>query len=241
MSSRAAAQFVPSVLVLGQWWPGRLPDPGGIPGVGRWAGPRSGGAGGAGVALTFDDGPDPRTTPGILDLLDELGLVGTYFCLGSQAEANPGLVKDLARRGHEVGVHGHSHERHLFRSPTWIRVDLERAVSVLEDLTGASIRWFRPPFGQVSGGSVQAARQLGLDLVLWSAWGREWSDRDPASVARRVAGRLRPGAVVLLHDSDADAPPGTAEVTARALPAVAAAVSERGLRAVTLSELFASP
>ncbi len=201
--------------------------------MGRWAVPGSADA----VALTFDDGPDPHTTPAVLDLLDELHLRGTYFCLGQQAEAHPGLVKEIASRGHEIGLHGYRHERHLLRSAAWVRADVERAVEVLADLAGQPVRFFRPPYGQVSGGSVLAARRLHLDLVLWSAWGREWADRDAASVAGRVSRRLRPGAIVLLHDSDTTAPAGTADVMARALPRIGAELADRGLRPVGLSEL----
>lgn len=233
----AAVHAVPSVLVLAQWWPASLPDPGQVPGgLCRWRGPANGRPE---VALTFDDGPDPRSTPPLLAALRRLGLPATFFCLGERVEESPGLVGDILADGHEVATHGHRHAHHLLRTRTWITRDLRRATATLGDVTGEPPRYVRPPYGQVSGGTLAAARRLGLELVLWSAWGREWADQDPSSVAARVGRRLRPGAIVLLHDSDRSAPAGTAATAARALEQIAETMSARQLKAVTLSELVA--
>lgn len=235
----ASAHLVPGVLVLGQWWPGWLAAPDVLPGrATRWRGPADGRNH---VALTFDDGPDPDGTPRILAALDRHGLVGTFFCLGAQAVQYPEIVKEIVGRGHEVGVHGYRHRHHLLSTGPAIRRDLDEAVAVLTGITGEPVRFFRPPYGQVSGGSLWAARRIGLELVLWSAWGREWADRDPVSVAERIARRLRPGSIVLLHDSDACAPAGKAAVTESALSLVAGLIGQRGLQAVTLTGLLHDP
>lgn len=232
----AAAHLAPGVLVLGQWWPGWLAGPDALPaGLARWRGPDDGRGQ---VALTFDDGPDPDSTPRILDVLDQHGLAATFFCLGEQAVAYPGIVEEIVGRGHEIAVHGYRHRHHLLSAGGTIRRDLDLAVSALRGITGEPVRFFRPPYGQVSGGSLWASQQLGLELVLWSAWGREWADPNPRSVAERVARRLRPGAIVLLHDSDACPPHGKAAVAESALGLVAGLISRRRLRAVTLSGLL---
>lgn len=239
-AAAGGAYLAPSLCVLAQWWPRTASDfdPGGVPGLCTWRARR-----GYGqtierqVALTFDDGPDPDSTPGVLERLEELGVQATFLCLGQQADAHPGLVKDMAGAGHEVGVHGYRHQRQLFRGPDRIEADLAESVRAVQAASGRPVRWFRPPYGQVSAGSVIASRRLGLDLVLWSSWGREWADRDPVSVARRVTARLGPGAIVLLHDSAAAAPAGTAEIALAALDPIVEAVHRRGLRPVTLSEL----
>ncbi len=229
VAAPVAAQLVPSVVSLGQWT--RLQAlPGGWC---RWRGP-----GGDGVALTFDDGPAPEHTPRLLDRLDELGLTATFFCVGSAARRHPQLVAEVVRRGHEVGVHGYHHEHHFARTPSWVRRDLRTATYVLES-AGVRPRWFRPPFGQTPGATLWEAHRQGLQLVLWSVWGREWADSDVDGVARRVTRRLRGGDIVLLHDSDHFSPPGTAERARQALGPIAEWMSRRGLRSLTLGALTA--
>src|SRR5581483_10995404 len=106
----------------------------------RWSGP----AGAPAVALTFDDGPSPASTPRTLDLLDELGMRATFFVLGELAEAHADLVAEIRRRGHTVGSHGYRHEHHLLRGPGWIRKDTAAAVTAVA-ATGVPPRWYRPP------------------------------------------------------------------------------------------------
>ncbi len=223
----AAAHYVPSAAVLGTWTSLRS-----LGRACRWQGdPASGG-----VALTFDDGPHPEGTPAVLDVLDDLGLVATFFCLGSEADARPDLVAEIVRRGHAVGTHGYHHAHHLGRGPAWIRADLARAAASLREL-GVAPRWYRPTYGQLTGSTMLAAREHGLETVLWSAWGREWASEDPKEVGRRVARRLHPGSVVLLHDSDRFGRAGMWRTVVAALPVVAATLAERGMRSATLDDL----
>lgn len=225
-----AAQMLPSVVSLGQWTPLRaLPLE-----LCRWRGPAA-----PKVALTFDDGPDPATTPYLLDCLDALRLKATFFCLGERAIAHPSLVGEILARGHQVATHGFSHEHHFVRTPRWVRRDLDAAIGALE-AAGVEARWFRPPYGQTTGPTMLEARRHHVGLVLWSAWGREWDEPDAAHVARRVIAELREGAIVLLHDADVDSPRGSARRAADALGPIAQALAEKGLTAVTLDELVAS-
>lgn len=224
-AAAAVAQSLPSVAVLGQWTPLRR-----LPGARcRWRGPGEAPQ----VALTFDDGPHPEGTPAVLDRLDTLGLPATFFVLGSAAAAYPELVAEIAARGHGLGIHGDRHEHHLLRSPRWIRRDLARASSTLAVL-GHELRWYRPTYGQATLATFVEAARHGWETVLWSAWGREWATRDPAAVSDRVVRRLGPGAIVLLHDSDAFGPPGMWRTVVEALPAVAGELERTGLRAVPL-------
>ncbi|GAC1317336.1 MAG: polysaccharide deacetylase family protein [Acidimicrobiales bacterium] len=225
-----AAHMLPSVVSLGQWTPLRaLPLE-----LCRWRGPAS-----PDVALTFDDGPDPATTPYLLDRLDALRLKATFFCLGERVVAHPGLVGEILARGHQVASHGFRHEHHFARTPRWVRRDLDAAIGALE-AAGVEPRWFRPPYGQTTGPTMLEAKRHHVGLVLWSAWGREWDEPDAAHVARRVIPELRAGAIVLLHDADVDSPPGSARRAAEALGPIAHALAEKGLMAVTLDELVAS-
>ncbi|MGH9297404.1 MAG: polysaccharide deacetylase family protein [Acidimicrobiales bacterium] len=230
----AAAHLLPSVLVLGQWWPAVAPPLRALPGgLCRWRGPDTGRPE---VSLTFDDGPDPSTTPKVLDFLDEASMRGTFFCLGGQVERHPDLTAEIKRRGHEVAVHGFAHQRHLVRSAPQLVGDLQRALDVIEPIAGRP-RHFRPPYGQVSGGSILAAHRCGLDMVLWSAWGREWADRSADSVAERVIRRLEKGTIVLLHDSDRTSPVGTAAIGFEALRQIVDHLDERNMKSVRLVDL----
>jgi peptidoglycan/xylan/chitin deacetylase (PgdA/CDA1 family) len=228
----AAAWYdLPSVCVLGQWAPVRLEA---LPaGMCRWRGPASSNA----VALTFDDGPSPTTTPRTLELLDALGMKATFFVLGSLVEAHPELVGEIRRRGHGVGLHGYHHRHHLLHGPRWVRRDTEAALAALAG-AGVRPRWYRPPYGQLSAATVLEARRHGMEVVLWSAWGREWAETDPQAVAARLTRRIEPGAVVLLHDNDALSTPGTAARAWRALELLAPVLSERALRVVALDTLM---
>jgi peptidoglycan/xylan/chitin deacetylase (PgdA/CDA1 family) len=223
-----AGHMVPSVVSLGQWAPLRA-----LPGdLCRWRGP----AACPGVALTFDDGPHPSTTPLVLDRLDELGLVASFFCLGALVHEHPSLVGEILGRGHSVEVHGYRHDHHFIRTPGWVLADLQSAVAVLEQ-AGARPRWYRPPYGQTTSASMYAAHRFGLRLVLWSAWGHEWDAPSSSRVAGRVIGALERGAIVLLHDTDVLNPPGSTQRVLEALGPIAAEIDRLGLRAMTLDQL----
>ena len=99
----------------------------------------------SGIALTFDDGPDPKSTPQILDLLDAAGAKATFFMLGSQVELYPWVAQEVAARNFEIGLHGHWHKVHLLRSQASINYDLARGASAIAETTGQSPTFFRPP------------------------------------------------------------------------------------------------
>jgi len=215
-----------------------------LPGVVAWRSmrcrllPGLSGVGDAGhVALTFDDGPDPVSTPAILDALDDLGWHATFFCLGSQVRRSPELTRELVARGHEVGVHGDRHISHLRRPLTSTVPDVLRARQTIESITGSQSRWFRPPYGAVSSSTLVAARRSGLQLVLWTSWGLDWQPHATGrTVAANVTRTFHPGATVLLHDSDITSTPGSWRSALSALPILAEAWSAAGLKVGTLSE-----
>jgi peptidoglycan/xylan/chitin deacetylase (PgdA/CDA1 family) len=189
------------------------------------------------VALTFDDGPDPSSTPAILDQLDVLGWRATFFLLGPMVRRSPSLALELAARGHEVAVHGDEHRSHLRRTPSAIRDDVTRAHDSIAEATGVAPMWFRPPYGALSAGSLRAAHQLGLQTVLWTTWGRDWRAEATAStVVADVAEGLRPGATVLLHDSDCTSAPQSWRSTLAALEPMADLFASRGLTVGPLGE-----
>lgn len=182
------------------------------------------------VALTFDDGPDPESTPAFLAALDALGWKATFFLLGTMAGRAPGLAAEVAGAGHEIALHGHEHRNQLARSPRAVGQDLARGLEAVVDATGVVPVWHRPPYGVVSGAGLAASRSLGLRLVLWSAWGRDWRQAaTPATVLADLEHGLGPGATLLLHDSDCTSSPGSWRSALGALPLLAERCADRGL------------
>jgi peptidoglycan/xylan/chitin deacetylase (PgdA/CDA1 family) len=188
------------------------------------------------VALSFDDGPHAQGTPAVLDALAAAGATATFFLVGEQVDARPALARAVAEAGHEVALHGYRHTLLLRRRSAPLAADLDRAVAAIEDATGRTPRLYRPPYGVFSSGALALVRERGLEPVLWSQWGRDWQRRaTPASIARRATRSLRPGDVVLLHDSDAYSSAGSWAKTVAALPAVLAAIVALGVPAEAIS------
>jgi peptidoglycan-N-acetylglucosamine deacetylase len=189
------------------------------------------------VALTFDDGPHPLSTPHFLTLLDRLDLRATFFLLGRWAARSPSLVKEIASAGHELAVHGFDHRCLLARGVRGTYDDLARARDVIAAASGEQPTYFRPPYGVMTAATVSAARRLGLRPVLWTAWGEDWTARaTPETVYRTVLADLGPGATILLHDSDVTSVPGSWRATLGAVPRIVEACRERGLRPGRLAD-----
>lgn len=181
------------------------------------------------IALTFDDGPDPLSTPHFLRLLDERQVRSTFFLLGGEAYRSPGLVREIAAAGHEIGVHGWLHRPLLLRGPRATYEDLARARDTVADITGHRPALFRPPYGVMSTAAHVAARRLGLTPVLWTCWGEDWTARaTPESVHRTVTSGLDGGGTVLLHDSDRTSAPGAWRSALGALPRILDTCGQRG-------------
>jgi peptidoglycan/xylan/chitin deacetylase (PgdA/CDA1 family) len=189
------------------------------------------------VAMTFDDGPDPASTPAFLDALDRLGWRATFFLLGSMIRRAPSLPAELVAAGHEVGVHGDVHDSMLGRTPKAARADIQRGRDLVAEAAGVEPQWFRPPYGILSTSALRAARECGLQTVLWTAWGRDWrAEATPATVVADVRRGLTPGGTVLLHDSDCTSAPESWRSALGALPGLAELFAARRLTAGPLAE-----
>lgn len=190
------------------------------------------------IALTFDDGPNPDTTPTVLDHLARHSAKATFFVIGKKAESMPQLIRAIVDAGHELGLHGYSHSRlTAFRHERYIEADLTRARAVLEPYAPGGIRWFRPPIGHVTLRIGRVAKRLGLRIVCWSVRGLDGlPSAEPAKVARRVSLGIEDGGIVALHDAyeRVDGTPAGVVV----LDDILREITERGLRSVTLTELL---
>jgi peptidoglycan-N-acetylglucosamine deacetylase len=209
-----------------------------IPPLRQMAWPGLAGIGDPGhIALTFDDGPDHLYTPALLRILDALDVRATFFLLGSMLSRRPAIGRDLVAAGHEVALHGWEHRLLLKRGPAATMDDLSRGRDLIEAVTGVAVRWWRPPYGVLTGSALFAAGRLGLTPVLWTSWGRDWTARATAdSVLKSVQRTLRPGGTVLLHDSDCTSAPGSSRATLAAVPTLVRRVRAGGLHIGPLGE-----
>lgn len=187
------------------------------------------------VALTFDDGPDPDTTPRILDLLDRYGAKASFFCIGERVAAYPEIVGEIHRRGHSVENHSYRHSyAFAFYGLGRQRREIERTQDVIANVTGQLPRFFRAPVG---------FRNLLLELILgrhrlryvsWTRRGYDAMHGDPTKVLARLTYGLAAGDILLLHDGGSAKTKAGVPVALAVLPALLDFISERGLKAVSL-------
>jgi peptidoglycan/xylan/chitin deacetylase (PgdA/CDA1 family) len=187
------------------------------------------------VALTFDDGPDPESTPRVLDLLAEHGVPATFFCVGYQAQRHPALVRRIAEEGHAVGSHSQTH-RIGGLSPREAMADFVAGRRSVEDALGRPVPLFRPPHGWLEWRNAAAMRRLGLRTWLWTVDPEDYAPGTKTAAVRGTVGGCRAGDVVLMHDGLEEALDGSPDrsVTIDALPEAIAALRARGLRPVAL-------
>lgn len=186
------------------------------------------------AVLTFDDGPDPRFTPPLLDALDAAGAKATFFVVGEQVRGSEALLREMESRGHEIALHGMSHRRHDRLDDEQARAELTEGLAAIETAAVARPRWYRPPYGATSPALATFCGELGLGLAYWSAWGQDWESIPASRIASLVARDLEPGAVILLHDSPRYGEREDASPTIDAIPIIAAAAAEQGLDLVAL-------
>lgn len=158
------------------------------------------------IALTFDDGPNPVATPRLLDALARHKVQATFFLIGNFARQQPGLTRRIAAEGHLIGNHT-LHHRWLPRlSSARIRQEIGDCNSILEDLLGTPIRFFRPPHGARRPAVLEAATDLGLQTTMWNLIIDDWKPQSPEALLSRlergIAGNRRRarGTNVVLHD-----------------------------------------
>ena len=182
---------------------------------------------GSGVALTFDDGPHPEGTPAVLDALGDVK--ATFFLAGEQVERYPEIAREIAARGHHIAVHCHRHRVQLRLTGRVIRDDLERALATIGEATNATPAIHRPPLGIYSPAGLRVTRELGLQPLLWSRWGKDWRRfTTPERIAARATHSLTGGDVILLHDADHYSAKDSWRRTVAALPAILAAAQPTG-------------
>ena len=186
------------------------------------------------VAITIDDGPDPDTTPHVLDLLDAAGAKASFFCIGWRARENPALCREIVRRGHSVENHG---DAHSWAFSLWgyrrIKADIAAAQATLSDITGQAPRFFRATAGLRNPFLDPALSQLDLRLSAWTRRAFDTRTGDPALVHARLTRGLGPGDILLLHDGHGARSADGHPVIVAALPRVLATLKQQQLTPVT--------
>lgn len=178
------------------------------------------------VALTFDDGPDPKVTKQILDTLEKHNAKATFFMLGSRVEYYSDIVNDIKDAGHELGNHTWNHADLTKLSPERITKEIEKTSEIIEEVTGQKVDAFRPPYGAVND---TVHNITGLPIVLWDVDTLDWKYRDSARLLQVVKEHVKDGSIILMHDIH--------QSTADGLDAVLNYLENSGYDFVTVKEL----
>lgn len=152
------------------------------------------------VALTFDDGPDPRWTPAVLNALDAVDATATFFVLGERVRRHRDVVRAVVDAGHTVEVHAECHTSHADMTREQGETDLDSVLQVLDGMGIRPARW-RTPWGIEAGWTRMLAAERGLDLIGWTADTHDWRGDSAEDMLGAVLPDLRDGAIVLAHDA----------------------------------------
>ncbi|MDR3350313.1 MAG: polysaccharide deacetylase family protein [Prevotellaceae bacterium] len=158
------------------------------------------------LALTFDDGPDSVTTPKVLDTLSHYGVPAVFFCIGHKTEGQERLLRRMVEEGHQLGNHTYSHSV-LF--PLWPLAKMKKDMQECEERIRHfmdSRPLFRPPFGVTNPAVAKAAAQLGYHAMGWNVRSFDTTAKNYRNAVKRINKKLRPGNIILLHDTTPDMP-----------------------------------
>ncbi len=183
------------------------------------------------IALTFDDGPWPKTTTQILDILKENNIKATFFWVGRYLQTYPEIGKQVAAAGHAIGNHTWSHQYLQYNEDGAAR-EIDRTSSLIEELTGIQTSIFRPPGGILNNGLAAYAQKKNYAVVMWSADSFDWRTLTE-SLMDNVMRQAKSGGIVLMHDGG-----GNRARTVKALPDIITRLRKEGYIFVTVPELL---
>ncbi len=185
------------------------------------------------IALTFDDGPDPKLTPKLLDMLAAHHAKATFFVVGKRVAQCPEIVARAAREGHEIGNHSWSHPRFVDISDDDVQQELGKTDAEIQAITGTRPKVMRPPGGALfQRQECWIHDEFGYKTILWDVHGFDWvlPPPSPASICERIVEKTHPGAIILCHD--------VRPTTIEAVPAILSQLEEKHFKFVTVSELL---
>ncbi|MZQ85373.1 polysaccharide deacetylase family protein [Paenibacillus sp. 5J-6] len=153
-----------------------------------------------GIALTFDDGPDPEFTPQLLDLLSKYQVKATFFVLGSKAEKYPDIIQRIHQEGHLVGIHNYVHWTNACMTPKKVRKQLTDSVEAIEKIIGIKPIYYRPPWGIINVFDLFLVKRF--RLVLWSLMVKDWRSKGGIErIKSNLLAKLQANHIIVLHDS----------------------------------------
>lgn len=186
------------------------------------------------IALTFDDGPWPITTPKILDILEQNQVVATFFWVGQHLRAYSEIARETAIAGHEIGNHTWNHHYHQV-SEAMAANEIDNTAVWINRISGSQTQLFRPPGGHLTNGLAYYAQKKKYAVVMWSTdSGDTQAGITPPMLVRQVLDNAKPGGIVLLHDGGSD----TRTATVEALPEMIEGLKAQGYRFVTVTQLL---
>lgn len=188
------------------------------------------------VALTFDDAPDPRFTPAILDILAQYDVCATFFIVGTRASKNPALVSRIHKEGHIIGNHSYDHAVLSKLSLTNYMKQIQRTDNIIKNIVGYSPHFIRPPYGETIPQQVNWSKSAGYTIVNWDVDSVDWKNNpSSASVIHNIKKTLQPGSIVLQHAGGGSGQDLSG--TIQALPSIIQLLQSKGYQLVTLPEL----
>lgn len=185
------------------------------------------------IALTFDDGPHPKYTPQILDILREYNVPATFFTVGENVEAYPELVQRCITEGHEIANHTYTHRDLSKSNASQINREITATESALWECGEIRPKLLRPPGGLYGRRVLSVAAELDYTVVLWNIDTRDWAHTPPKMIAEKVMSSVKGGDIVLMHDFI-----GKDSPTPDALQLIIPKLQKNGYRFVTVSELL---
>jgi peptidoglycan/xylan/chitin deacetylase (PgdA/CDA1 family) len=184
------------------------------------------------IAMTFDDGPNEKLTPELLDILAQRHLHATFFVIGKNAEEHPEILQRAVREGHEIGNHSWTHPVFAKMGDENVRRELQKTDNAIRAAIGASPVLMRPPYGSITARQKKWINaEFGYRIILWDIDPLDWKRPGPAVVTRRIVRGTRAGSIILSHDIH----PGTIQ----AMPETFDQLLAKGFKFVTVSELIA--
>lgn len=191
------------------------------------------------AALTFDDVPDPRFTPHLLDVLKQHQVKATFFVVGSRARKHPAIVQRIVREGHIIGNHSYSHPRFGKMGVGPFRDQIERTETVLLRQIGYRPLLIRPPYGEITEDQLLWAKRRGYRIVNWNVDSSDWRSLPRRKVAYNILSSAGRGSIILQHGGGGRGSDLNGSIDA--LPEVIASLRSRGYQLVTVPELFGLP
>lgn len=185
------------------------------------------------IALSFDDGPHPKLTPKILDILDKYDIKATFFVIGINARYYPEALKETVRRGHEIANHTFTHPSLSHTDENSLISEICQCQKEIYGLTGVSTSLFRPPEGFIKGSVETAVSALDYKVILWDIDTRDWAHTPSDAIYRNVVGNIKSGDIILMHDFIGHNSP-----TPEALEMFIPELLKRGYKFVTVGELI---